>query len=283
MAVSYQKVLETSFGFPFPDDFFRFQDFLQVLKERGLSLGESLLGLFPANVFQVFDEVPEPNTDLETRFWRDPPEFVTLLIGNVDGLHWGYYVDAPEHSPYPVAHYYHNDSFELEIDGDLFAAVSNYVADERQNFENLLKDDPASAEHYQAKLRQLDAFMEVLTPYLGQAPISRQVVAQTRDGMGIVVPAELYVPLLPKDPFQDALYYPSADEVRSFKELALASLQNGCPGAALKLGKDLWDYAAYFEISCELLDIAYGALGRPLLQNRLARIRQDRRQSPSVR
>lgn len=283
MTGSYQELLESNFGFPFPDDFFRFQDFLEELKSRGLSLVENSLGISPANVFQIFEGASQTSApaSLETAFYKDPPEFVTLLLGDVDGLHWGYYADTPGTLPYPVAHYYQNDSFELEIDGDLFDAVANHAGDVRQNLEDLIQSDPGSAGQYRERIHRIDAVLEILATYHKHSPIARRVTAPTRDGMGIVVPDELYAPLLPEDPFQDASYRPTNDEVRHFQELAFAALRNGHPGTALKLGKDLWDYVEFFDVSYELLDNAYTALARPLLKKRLEYLAQQRKEMSS--
>ena len=259
--------MKRCFGFPFPDDFFRFWDFLGDLKGRALSLAEDTLGIVLANVFQVFEDPSA--TGLETPFYRDPPEFVTLLVGDADGLHWGYYVDDPGAGPFPVANYYHNDAFQLSVDSDLPQAVAAYAGNVHDQVEELIGSDPGSAEEGRQKLQRIDAVRKTLAAYQSRGSVRRVAAAPTRDGMGIVVPAGSYAPLGKVDPFRDALYSPSAAEVERLRTAALDALRNGYPGTALKLGKDLWDYAEFFEVSCELLAAAYDALGRPLLRQRL--------------
>ena len=43
------------------------------------------------------------------------------------------------------------------------------------------------------------------------------------------------------------------------------------PGAALKLGHDLWIYKEHHAASHEMLELAYSALGRDVLRQQLAK------------
>ena len=214
---------------------------------------------------------------METPFYRDPPEFVTLLVGDTDGLHWGYYVDDPAAGPFPVANYYHNDAFQLSVDSGLPQAVAAYAGTVHDQVRAVIASDPGSAEEGRRRLQRIDALREILTAYQVPASIRRAPEAPTRDGIGIVVPAGRYAPLGKVDPFQDAFYSPSAAEVERLRAAALDALGNGYPGTALKLGKDLWDYAEFFAASCELLAAAYDALERPLLRKRLEAVIQFRK------
>ena len=68
--------------------------------------------------------VPHHSLLLHWRYYNDPPEFFTLLLGDMDGLHWGYYLDDSATQSGCVASYYTNDAFELMPDGDtLFEAL----------------------------------------------------------------------------------------------------------------------------------------------------------------
>jgi Uncharacterised conserved protein (DUF2228) len=279
------KILSRSFGFEFPADLFRFHEFLQELSRRGLSLAADPVNIGLANVFNAFregaaDEDPEA---FETRYHKDPPEFITLLTGDTDGLHWGYYVDDPTFNSFPVAHYYQNDAFELTIAADLFEAVADHLKGLYRTTEEYLETDSASAPAYRQDLQRLDAVWEILEPYRTHEEAHRYVTAPTRDGMGIIVPTDQYRPLQEQDWFQEPLYLPTRDEVRSFRQAALEALRDGYPGTALKLGKDLWDYPAFFDFSCELLEQAYPALDRPLLKKRFDQIREFRKRVDSSR
>jgi hypothetical protein len=275
MSNQNQAALERNFGFPFPKDFLRFQDFLLELEKQGIPLGDESLGISPANVFQIFDD--PSSADLETPFYRDPPEFLTLLLGDTDGLHWGYYVDDPAHPPSAVASYYHNDVLEFSLSRDLFQAVADHAEDTRVQVEELLQTDPASVSDYEERIGNIKRIQKVLTRYQPGTSLERHVTAPTRDHAGIVVPEGSYAPLAGDDPFQDAFYSPGPDEVQRLRTTALDAAKHGFPGTALKLGKDLWDYSDFFEVSCELLAAAYQGLNRPLLGKRLEAIKKFRK------
>jgi hypothetical protein len=283
MTESPGKILSRSFGFEFPADLFRFHEFLRELTGRGLSLADAPVNVGLGNVFKAFGEgdAGEDPEAFETRFYKDPPEFITLLTGDTDGLHWGYYVDDPAFGSFPVAHYYQNDAFELTIAADLFEAVADHLGGLYRTTEEYLETDAASA--YRQDLQRLDALREILEPYRSHEEAHRYVTAPTRDRMGIIVPTDQYRPLQEQDWFQEPLYLPTRDEVQSFRHAALEALRDGYPGAALKLGKDLWDYPAFFDVSCELLEQAYPALDRPLLKSRLDQIREFRKRADSSR
>jgi hypothetical protein len=281
MAEQAQEALHERFGFDFPADFFAFWRFAQELEDRGLSLAEEPLFIRLANVFDVFQDGAAGKTaeDLETRLYKDPPEFVTLLLGDTDGLHWGYYVDDPKALPFAVAHYYQNDAYTFAASADLFEALSDYMVAVRRTMGEYVETDPGNADRYRRNLARLEAIQEVLDRFRTRPPMPRQVTAKTRDGMGIVVPPETYQPLIQPDPFKKWNYRPTEDEVRRYRDSALEALRNGFPGTALKLGKDLWDYPQFFETSCELLAAAYPALDRSLLKERLDRAREHRARS----
>jgi hypothetical protein len=281
MSNQYQTALERNFGFRFPADFFRFQDFLLELDKSGITLGDESLGISPANIFQIFDD--PSSTDLETPFYRDPPEFLTVLLGDTDGLHWGYYLDDSAHGPSAVASYYHNDVLEFSLARDLFQAVVGHAEDTRAQVEELLQTDPASASEYRERIGNIKHIQEVVARYQSGGSPERRITAPTRDRAGIVVPEGTYAPLAGNDPFQEAFYSPGPDEVHRLRAAALDAAKHGFPGTPLKLGKDLWDYSDFFEVSCELLAAAYQGLNRPLLGKRLEAVRKFRKSMDAER
>ncbi|HJZ53947.1 MAG TPA: hypothetical protein VKE74_03270, partial [Gemmataceae bacterium] len=147
------------------------------------------------------------------------------------------------------------------------------------------------------KLKQLTALRAALKPfwdadrpqtgdeytdeYGGSA--WRKPVAPTRDDMGIVIPRRLYRPLPGKDPTTAYDWDPSAGAVAKLAAKATKLLEDGFPGAALKLGKDLWAYPRHHAISYELLDAAYEALGRPHLRQLLAEAKAYREHCDRLR
>lgn len=279
MPTEPSQVLKARFGFSFPRGLFDFWKFAQQFSAEGLSLDGSPLFIRLANLFQVFTEAQAgPDAEsLETRFYKDPPEFVTALLGDTDGLHWGYYVDDPSEGPSCVAHYYHNDAFEFMVAGGLLDAVHEHALAVRHDQDDYLESDSGSADFYRENIKRLDTILGRLTPLAMEEPVRRQPTAPTRDGMGIVVPPDRYVPLANRDLFLESGYTPDESEVRRLREAAVKASRSGYSGTALKLGKDLWDYPEYFEISCELLDLAYRDLGRQLLSDRLRQIKQFRK------
>src|SRR5262245_7895190 len=87
--------------------------------------------------------------------------------------------------------------------------------------------------------------------------------------MGIVVPDGRYRPLSGDDPFRLWNYRPTSRGVQERTEEALQLLARGYPGAALKLGKDLWVYRDCRGASHALLDAAYADVSRTLLRELL--------------
>ena len=141
---------------------------------------------------------------------------------------------------------------------------------------------PDETENCEEKIQQLNALrtkipkyytgnrLETGENYLGKYQIAkvRQTVAQTRDGMGIVVTRSLYKPLSGDDKFQIWNYEPTHEAVGQMTNEAMDALKQGYPATALKLGKDLW-YQEYRAQCYALLDSAYAALGRDILRKML--------------
>lgn len=281
------ETLESRFGFAFPAGLFRFQEFARDQTAGGAPLEAPPLSVRLANLFRAFEQPPRNDAGdpdvLETRLYKDPPEFITALLGDTDGVHWGYYVDDPADRPSCVARYYHNDAYQLTAFGGLFDAVNEHAKALRRTLAEYVETDPDSAESYRRDIVKVDALLGRLAPLAAEEPLRRSITAPTRDGMGIVVPPDRYAPLAPRDLFQESRYVPDEAEVRRLHEAALKALKSGYAGSALKLGKDLWDYPGCFDVSCELLDAAYEALGRQVLRDRLRRIRDYRRKTDAGR
>ncbi|KAL2864026.1 uncharacterized protein BJX67DRAFT_229918 [Aspergillus lucknowensis] len=281
-----KRLLEQKYGFQFPPDFFRFKHFFDTHSDliRDTDIGMSLDG--------PYDLLADPSsTDDQlsrARHYNDPPEFITIATGHTDGLHWGYYLDDPANPPFAIASYFSNDAFELSVVGDtLFHALREQIELFHRDNLDYARDDPGDADSYREKLGQLAQLREALSghPTGDRKEVGndytvrygggktggayRQAVAMTRDGMGIVVAGEQYRALSGEDIFQAWNASPTAQEVEGRKEEALRLLGEGYPGAALKLGKDLWIWQQFRQSSYSLLDAAYTALDRPLLSKNL--------------
>lgn len=278
-----RKLIEKAYGFPFPDDLYAFHDFVQTHGKRCVPLGVRIDGPLAL--------LTKKRPDAE-RFYDDPPELFTVLTGNIDGLHWGYWFDHPGKSEPIVASYYANDVFELRVDGStLFEAVRGQLEAFHRDAEDSCEDDPVNAAGYRKQLddyadtrealaqhstvlrkrreigsRYLDKYVRTAKPATKRRPI-----APTRSKIGIVVDKKHYRPLAKTDPFQAPGYRPKTPEVTRVVATARKAAARGFPGAALKLGHDLWIYKEHHAASHEMLELAYAALGRDVLRQQLAK------------
>jgi hypothetical protein len=275
------------YGFAFPDDLFRFREFMAALP-RGI-LGEAcdMHAAFPFDVAAGRRPRDYPEHPFwEDRYYHDLPEFITLFNGTTDGLHYGYVFDSPGEFPPVVAHYWHSDTFQHTIDGDtLFEATRWHVEKAESDFSEMA-DDPGEADHCRERLEQvavvrarLSGFWGADREQTGEAYLSkfhgshwRKPLARTWDGLGILVPPVQYAKLA-ADPFAGYQVDPARPQVEALATQAMQLLRAGRPGAALKLGRDLWVWAGEFPECYALLDAAYSALGREPLRRLLAEAR----------
>jgi hypothetical protein len=303
--INRRRQLHERYGFDFPEDFFRFWEFvkrlqpLDPLNALWESLRMSLVGPFEVLAGRFDRRKPRHSLLLHWRYYADPPEFFTLFAGDTDGLHWGYFLDSPPAGPRCVVSYYARDAFEMSVDGDdLFEAARLNLEMHWRTCDEYREEDPDYAEDYEEDLRQIDAVRERLVAwetgdrpetgdeyvekYLGLAARNEQIVAQTPDGLGIVVPPAQYRRLSLSDKKLWA-YLRKADDPAKVVEEARRALRDGFPGTALKLGKDLWAVGGerHTEYAYELLDAAYAALGREVLREVL-RVHRQNRDLPSV-
>jgi hypothetical protein len=278
------------YGFAFPDDFFRFREFLGRLPHGALGQACDMHPAFPFAAAAGRAPREYPRHPLwEDRYYHDLPEFVTLFNGTTDGLHWGYFFDAPGEHPPVVAHYWHSDTFEHATDGDtIFEAVRWCV---ERNERDLLEmaDEELDEEEYRENLGQLAVIREELArswnasrPETGDEYLDaygngawRKPTAPTWSRMGVVVPRGRYRKLS-IDPFAGYRADPQRSQVEGLSTEALGLIEKGFPGAALKLGHDLWVWAGDFPECYALLDAAYAALGREPLRRLLAEARAFR-------
>jgi hypothetical protein len=300
-----RRRLRELYGFDFPDDFFHFWEFacrhrpLEPLAVVAETAGGRLVGPFEVLAGRFDDRRPQLSQYLHWRYFNDPPEFFTVLAGLGDGFHFGYFLDDPGSSPGSVASYFAADAYELGADGDtLFEAVRLLLEENYQSAELDRSYFPERATEAETTLRQVDDFREALCrratadrpetgeeyveKYQGRTARNDRVVAETIDGLGIVVPPELYRPLSVKDRKLWSRLRKD-DNPRDLVDEAIAALRAGFPGTALKLGKDLWGAGGEHQTmySYELLDAAYEALGRDVLR-RVLREHRAHRDLPSV-
>ncbi|MBL4688071.1 MAG: DUF2228 domain-containing protein [Nannocystaceae bacterium] len=184
--------LEHLYGFAFPKELFTFWRWYEGLSDEHKSTLEQTMAMRPIGPFDVlagkFDgvDLAYPNT-LHWRYQYDPPEFVTVFLGDTDGLHWGLWFDDHERLAPVVAHYYARDAFELVQSGDsLFAAVRERMQNVRRGTTENIEYDAEHKGSYLADLKAMDALEATLPP-----PITypkRPTTVPTGEGMGLVVP-----------------------------------------------------------------------------------------------
>ncbi|HWG46356.1 MAG TPA: ADP-ribosylation family protein [Gemmataceae bacterium] len=300
--IDRRQQLRELYGFDFPEHFFRFWDFARRLRplEPLKALDElslQLVGPFEVLAGRFDRRSPRLSLLLHWRYYFDPPEFFTVLAGNIDGLHWGCYLDDSAAASNCVASYYASDAFDLSVDGDdLFEAARLHLEYSYRDCEEYSEYDLDAKREYEEEMQQLDAWRERITAFatksrseVGAAYVDRfagrsrrRPTARTQEGMGIVVRPEQYRPLSLKD----AKLWPYLSETDNPLDVvaeARQALREGFPGTALKLGKDLWAIGGeqHTEYAYELLDAAYAAVGRERLREVL-RVHRANRDLPSV-
>lgn len=253
--------LRDLFYVDFPDELFDFWAWHQALEGEAARAFGQVLGLSLRGAFDVlagkFDgrELRYPAV-LHWRYQYDPPEFFTVLAGNVDKLHWGYWFDEPGRQPPVVASYYASDAFELTTHPSLFRAVASHLAHTRRSTLENRESDRAHTATYDRDLAALDLLLARIPP-IPAGPI-RTPTERTAEGMGIVVAPELLVPW----------QRPTSIERAAILAFVDAELSAGRPGTALLVGKKLWDGTK--SLAFEVLDRAYAALAREPLRRVVA-------------
>lgn len=281
-----QSALKEAYSISFPDDLFAFWDFVQGVDGNALwnAIGISLTGPFNLLMGNLDAEPPE-GWYLGSRYYEDPPEFVTIWGGDTDGLHWGYWFDDPDNlSSYCIASYYSRDAFELSVEGHtLFEAFRLRLERSHSSTLENMTTDPEAAQYkaqYEADLEAYAAVRELLLLYalrdrteIGDVYIEqyedtdceRKVTAETVEGMGIVVPKNSFRPLSVGGDELLGLILDEKDLSPLLQE-AEQGLAEGYPGTALQLGRNLWiGNPAQNQAAYQLLMKSYQALKRPTL------------------
>jgi len=249
--------LRELYGFDFPDELFAFADWHASLAGEAARAFQSVLGITLHGPFDVlagkFDGVTlRYPAVLHWRYQYDPPELFTVMVGNTDGLHWGYWFDDPGRLPPAVASYYARDTVELVEHASLGHALAAHVAWTRTGVIENRQYDPKHAASYDRDLAALD---ELEARRFAPRPASlRSPIAETPERMGIVVaPQQLGT-------------WDLADEIDRDEILAFvaAEIAAGRPGTALLVGRSLWNGEKL--LALDVLERAYAALDREPLR-----------------
>lgn len=221
---------------------------------------------------------------LHARFRRDPAEFVTVLAGGGDGLHYGLWYDDPAELPSSLAYNYARDSAETwACDAPtLLALLRSRAAAMLSEY----GDDGEDAEQARSLVAALDWFEAADREAREADGPPRWACTPRRYGAVSLFPA---LPPGSGDPrlaeSAERLSDFERDPTRAARWIADArrELAAGRPALALAVGGELhWlDDDAYRQQGLDLLVGAYRALGRDALAD-IAAIHAQRRDLSSV-
>jgi len=203
---------------------------------------------------------------LECRFRCDPPEMVTVMWGDSDGLHFGLWYDDPADPPTYVVHNYARDSAETWRDEEptplavLAAAAKEAIEDPYR------EGEPPLALH--AVREALGWFAEADRAALAADPPAPRWLSAPRiptlGTFGPGLPADAGSIRVGDSYARHEAYRSQPGRVQKWIASARRECAEGRPAAALTFGLDLhWvDAEATREAARELLVAAYEALGR---------------------
>ncbi|XP_006026278.2 histone PARylation factor 1 [Alligator sinensis] len=192
--------VEACYRLRMPEDFFHFWDFCQELDPDApaealvSSVGLKLVGPYDilAGKHKKAKKSTELNFNLHWRFFYDPPEFQTIIVGDSKTqYHMGYFRDMPDELPVWVGVNEAKKSCVISQVGDnIFAAVKLYlskklkeVTEKKKN--SVLKDID---EKLTRTAKELGYSLEQKTMKMKQR--DKKVVTKTFHGAGLVVPVD---------------------------------------------------------------------------------------------
>ncbi|KHD73962.1 hypothetical protein MB27_31580 [Actinoplanes utahensis] len=221
---------------------------------------------------------------LHVRFRRDPAEFVTVMSGGSDGLHYGLWYDDPAELPTMIVHNYARDTAETwESESPSLLGV---VAEEVESHLSDYGSDGEEAERMAPLIEAIEWFDAADdAALLADGP--PRWVYEPRSYLRVSV-----LPLLPPDAGDPRTGVSEArldtfqkDPAGAAEWIAQArrELAGGQPALALAVGSELhWlDQDEYRQDGSDLLVGAYRALGRDALAE-IATVHAARRDLASV-
>ncbi|MCP4131804.1 MAG: HPF1 family protein [bacterium] len=260
------------FGLKLPRHMAVFAAFLRSLNElehRGLEF----LGRSPSGIMAWFETnglflPPLDGLDprLHYRYRCDPAEFITIMSGDSDGLHYGLWYDDPAEFPSFIASNYARDSAETGSTGCTTAC--EVLIDEVNEY---IKYQKATAKILALKAA-LAWFADADSLALkedGPLPLANAERVEHIGGTCPALPPDSGDPRCSSKESESRYkaYDKRSPEVQEWIKEARAELDQGKPAFALVLGRELhwFDCDDYREISFELLVGAYRKLGRDAL------------------
>ncbi|XP_075053844.1 histone PARylation factor 1 [Mixophyes fleayi] len=196
--VNLRQEVEHLYKLPMPEDFYKFWTFCAEIDPEAphdvlrCSLGLQLVG--PYDILSDKHKVAkhDVNYNLHWRFFYDPPEFQTIIIGDSrTQFHIGYYRDSPEELPVFVGTNEAVNGCLIAPAGDnIFSAVKQFaikklkeIVDKKKvtAVKDLLEKLTAAADNLQYSLEQKSASMKKR---------DKKVVTKSFHGAGLVVPVD---------------------------------------------------------------------------------------------
>lgn len=285
VATRFQRV----YGLRLPRHMAVFTAFWDSL-DRTERTGMGVTGLGGSGITAYFDDggldlVGRDGLDerLESRYRLDPPEFVTVMHGDSDGLHFGLWYDDPAHPPAFVAHNWARDDATT-----LSSGWRTPLGEVHARLEETLEELDSAHGAVHAALRAVEAFADAdreAWEEEGYTPPEGTRVPVFGSSMGLLFPPGS------GDPSGGTTV---EERLRIYRErlpdlhewmipCAREELAAGRPAFALVLGHELRfaDVDEYREEAWHLLGDAYRALDRQALAD-IAAVHHAHLDLPSV-
>ncbi|NWU99576.1 HPF1 factor, partial [Upupa epops] len=304
---SLHQEAEECYRLKLPEDFYQFWKFCEELDpEKPSDALVSSIGLTLVGPYDILAgkhkkaKTSDPNFNLHWRFFYDPPEFQTIIVGDSKTqYHMGYFRDVPDELPVWVgANEAKKGCVISQVGDNVFAAVKLFLSEKLKEVNDkkrstLLKDID---DKLTRTAKELGYSLEQKTVKMKQR--DKKVVTKAFHGAGLVVPVDKnnvgYRELpetnanlkkickaivdAPTDEERLKAFAP-IQEMLTFVQFA----NDECDyGMGYELGMDLFCYGSHYfhKTVAQLLPLAYTLLKRNLfadiIESHLAQRQEER-------
>ncbi|XP_070804732.1 histone PARylation factor 1 [Pituophis catenifer annectens] len=195
-----RQEIESCYRLKMPEDFYHFWKFCEELEpDKPCDALKSSIGLQLVGPYDILsgkhintNKSKEINFNLHWRFFYDPPEFQTIIVGDSKTqYHMGYFRDIPDQLPVWVGETETQKGCTIYQVGDnIFAAVKLFLSKKLKELTNkkrggLLKD---TDEKLTKTAKQLGYSLEQKSLKVKQR--DKKIVTKTFHGAGLVVPVD---------------------------------------------------------------------------------------------
>ncbi|XP_075412994.1 histone PARylation factor 1 [Tenrec ecaudatus] len=288
-----RKEVENHYKLSLPEDFYHFWKFCEELdpekpaESLSASLGLRLVGpydILAGRQKRKGGQAAGLNCNLHWRFYYDPPEFQTIIVGDDQSqYHMGYFRDSPDELPVCVGTNEAKKSCVIVQSGEnVFAAVRLFLVKKLKEVTDKKKTNLLKSIHGRLTeaAGELGYSLEQRTTKMRQR--EKKVVTKTFHGAGLVVPVDKNDVGYRELPETDAdlkricktiVEAPSDEErLKAFAPIQelmtfVQFANDECDyGMGLELGMDLFCYGSHYfhKVAGQLLPLAYHLLKRNL-------------------